>query len=73
MTDSFDTEKSQASAWFPTLRNDTVAAFEGLDQSHSSGPMADAAPGAFEISETTRTSEDGSDAGGGLRFRRHNR
>lgn len=66
MTDSFDTEKSQASAWFRTLRNDIVAAFEGLEQSHSSGPMADAAPGTFEISETTRTSEDGSDAGGGL-------
>ncbi|MEM9636172.1 MAG: oxygen-dependent coproporphyrinogen oxidase [Pseudomonadota bacterium] len=66
MTDSFDTEKSRASAWFRSLRDDIVAAFEGLEQDHAEGPMSGAAAGAFEVSETRRTSDDGSDAGGGL-------
>ncbi|WP_299778886.1 oxygen-dependent coproporphyrinogen oxidase [uncultured Roseobacter sp.] len=66
MTDSFDTEKSRASAWFRSLRDEIVAAFEALEQDHADGPMSDAAAGAFEVSETQRTSEDGSDAGGGL-------
>ncbi|WP_299828101.1 oxygen-dependent coproporphyrinogen oxidase [uncultured Roseobacter sp.] len=66
MTDSFDTEKSRASAWFRSLRDDIVAAFETLEQDHAEGPMSDAAAGVFEVSETQRTSEDGSDAGGGL-------
>ncbi|WP_298839903.1 oxygen-dependent coproporphyrinogen oxidase [uncultured Roseobacter sp.] len=66
MTDTFDTEKQRASAWFRTLRDDIVSAFEDLERDHSEGPLADAAPGMFEVSETTRTSDDGSDAGGGL-------
>ncbi|MEP2891511.1 oxygen-dependent coproporphyrinogen oxidase [Tateyamaria sp.] len=66
MTEDFDTEKTLASAWFRTLRDDIVAAFEGLEANHDTGPMADATPGAFEVSETKRTSDDGSDAGGGL-------
>ena len=66
MTERFDTQKTRAAAWFRTLRDDIVAAFEGLEARHDTGPMSDAAPGAFEVSETTRTSDDGSDAGGGL-------
>lgn len=66
MTDDFDTEKSRASAWFRALRDDIVAAFEGLEASHDTGPMSDAAPSTFDVSETKRTSDDGSDAGGGL-------
>lgn len=66
MTDDFDTEKSRAAAWFRELRDDIVAAFEGLEASHETGPMSDAAPATFDVSETRRTSDDGSDAGGGL-------
>ena len=66
MTEQFDTQKARAAAWFRQLRDDIVAAFEGLEDSHAEGPMADAAPGRFEVTETQRSTEDGSDAGGGL-------
>ncbi|MEJ1993577.1 MAG: coproporphyrinogen III oxidase [Maritimibacter sp.] len=66
MADMMDTEKSRAAAWFKTLRGDIVAAFEALEDSQTSGPFADQPPGRFDVSETTRGSEDGSDAGGGL-------
>ena len=66
MTDMFDTQKQTASAWFRTLRDEIVAAFEGLEHSHSTGPFADMDPGSFEVTETSRHSDDGSDAGGGL-------
>ena len=66
MTLPFEDEKQRASAWFRSLRDDIVAAFEGLEASHNTGPMSDAAPGTFEVSETKRDAEDGSDAGGGL-------
>ncbi len=54
--------KSRASAWFRTLRNDIVAAFENIEATHG----GDAPEGRFDVSETTRASDDGSDAGGGL-------
>ncbi|MEL7127075.1 MAG: oxygen-dependent coproporphyrinogen oxidase [Pseudomonadota bacterium] len=66
MTEQFDTQKARAAAWFRQLRDDIVAAFEGLEDSHAAGPMAQAAVGRFEVSETKRTAEDGTDAGGGL-------
>ncbi|UWQ28049.1 oxygen-dependent coproporphyrinogen oxidase [Leisingera sp. M523] len=66
MTAEMKTEKAQAAAWFRDLRNQIVAAFEALEDSHSEGPFADMAPSRFEVTETTRTSDDGSDAGGGL-------
>ncbi|MES0826392.1 oxygen-dependent coproporphyrinogen oxidase [Ruegeria sp. SCP11] len=61
-----DTEKSTASAWFRQLRDEIVVTFEALEDSHDKGPFSDARPGKFEVKETTRQSEDGSDAGGGL-------
>ena len=66
MTEQFDTQKARASGWFRDLRDQIVAAFEGLEDSHASGPLSDAAVGRFEVTETQRTSDDGSDAGGGL-------
>lgn len=66
MTAHFDTEKATAAAWFRRLRDDIVAAFEGLEDSHDTGPLSDQAPGRFDVSETKRQSDDGSDAGGGL-------
>ncbi len=66
MTDSMDSQKQHASEWFRSLRDEIVAAFEGLEDSHAKGPFADREPGRFEVTPTKRTSEDGSDAGGGL-------
>ncbi|WP_299946747.1 oxygen-dependent coproporphyrinogen oxidase [uncultured Ruegeria sp.] len=62
----FDAEKTTASAWFRQLRDEIVTAFETLEDSHDTGPFADAALGQFEVKETQRQSDDGSDAGGGL-------
>ena len=62
MTDPFDERKARAAAWFRQLRDDIVVAFEDLEDRHQS---ADAA-GRFDVSQTKRHSEDGSDAGGGL-------
>ncbi len=66
MTEVFDDRKAQASGWFRQLRDDIVAAFEGVEERHVSGPMADRDVGRFELTETQRSSDDGSDAGGGL-------
>ena len=62
----FSDEKSRAAQWFRQLRDDIVAAFEGLEDSHDTGPLSDAAPGRFEVTETRRAAPDGGDAGGGL-------
>jgi coproporphyrinogen III oxidase len=61
-----DNEKSRASDWFRSLRDDIVARFEALEDSHDTGPFSDQAAGRFEITQTKRQSDDGSDAGGGL-------
>lgn len=66
MTADFTAQKDTASAWFRTLRDRIVAAFEGLEDSHAEGPLAYQPAGRFEVTETKRSSEDGSDAGGGL-------
>lgn len=62
MTDPFDERKARAAAWFRQLRDDIVAAFEDLEDRHKSADDA----GRFDVSQTKRHSEDGSDAGGGL-------
>ena len=66
MTEHFDTQKTRAASWFRQLRDDIVATFEALEDSNDTGPMSDAAAGRFEVSETKRAADDGSDAGGGL-------
>ncbi|MDD7971860.1 oxygen-dependent coproporphyrinogen oxidase [Roseinatronobacter alkalisoli] len=66
MTDTFDTRKSVAAAWFRELRDQIVAAFEVVEDGHTTGPLSDRAPGRFELRETTRSGPDGQDAGGGL-------
>ena len=66
MTDNFSQEKQLASDWFRTLRDQIVTAFEDLEQSHDRGPFADLEPKSFEVKQTKRTSDDGTDAGGGL-------
>lgn len=66
MSDDFLTEKQQASAWFRQLRDEIVTAFEGLEASHSEGPLTNEPAGTFDVTETRRGSDDGTDAGGGL-------
>ncbi|MZR13482.1 oxygen-dependent coproporphyrinogen oxidase [Maritimibacter sp. DP07] len=66
MTDMMDDQKTRASAWFRDLRDQIVAAFEDLEDTQETGPFAQAPAGRFEVTPTTRTSDDGSDAGGGL-------
>lgn len=66
MTDTFADQKTRASAWFRTLRDQIVASFESLEDSQTTGPLADRPAGRFDVTETKRASADGSDAGGGL-------
>jgi len=66
MPDDFAARKERASAWFRELRDQIVAAFEALENSQTTGPCCDLPAGRFEVSETRRASDDGSDAGGGL-------
>lgn len=66
MLDGLNTERETAAAWFRTLRDEIVAAFEALEDRLTEGPTADLPPGRFEVSQTRRHSDDGSDAGGGL-------
>lgn len=63
---TYENEKAKASDWFRQMRDDIVAAFEQLEDSHDKGPLSDMPAGRFEVRETKRESGDGSDAGGGL-------
>ncbi len=66
MSDDMEAEKAQASTWFRTLRDEIVAAFLALEDSHIEGPLTAANPGVFERRETRRAADSGEDAGGGL-------
>ena len=66
MTEQFDGQKTRASVWFRELRDQIVTAFERLEDKQPSGPIAEKSSGRFEVTETKRKSDDGSDAGGGL-------
>ena len=62
MSNPFDARKARAAAWFAELRDEIVTAFEALEES-----QPDEAPaGRYEVTETRRATEDGSDAGGGV-------
>ncbi len=66
MAQDIEAQKAQAAAWFRTLRDQIVTAFEALEDGEASGPASDLPPGRFDVSETRRASDDGSDAGGGV-------
>lgn len=61
MADQFHDEKDKASAWFRALRDEIVSAFHALEERHEAAAPA----GTFDVRKTSRTAEDGSDAGGG--------
>ena len=65
-TGIFDKEKALAADWFRDLRNKIVTAFEALEETQTNGPTAHLSAGRFEVSDTKRHSDDGSDAGGGV-------
>ncbi|MFN3280661.1 MAG: coproporphyrinogen III oxidase, partial [Tabrizicola sp.] len=56
MTDPIDSRNAIAAAWFRTLRDRIVAAFEALEDKYAKG-----SPGRFEVAPTSRA-----DGGGGL-------
>lgn len=66
MDDLMEPQKTQASDWFRALRDEIVAAFEGLEDTQVSGPFSDRPAGRFEVTQTRRGAADGGDAGGGL-------
>ena len=57
MTDAFDDRKARAAAWFRTVRDQIVAAFEAIEDERGGSAPA----GQFEVTPTTRP-----DGGGGL-------
>jgi len=65
-TEVFGPQKAVAAAWFRQLRDSIVAEFEALEDRQSDGSTAGLAAGRFEVTQTRRHSDDGSDAGGGL-------
>jgi coproporphyrinogen III oxidase len=66
MPDEMKTEKETSAAWFRTLRDEIVASFENLEDTQTDGRTADMPAGRFDVSETSRTADDGGDAGGGV-------
>jgi coproporphyrinogen III oxidase len=62
-----ETRKNRARAWFETLRDQIVTAFEQLENTlPADGPLGDHAPGHFERKPWTRTDHTGSAGGGGV-------
>ena len=59
-TSQIDTRKERARAWFETLRDQIVAAFEDLEDALPAGaPLADRAPGRFVRTPWNRTDHSG--------------
>jgi len=63
MTEPTEDRKARAAAWFRSLRDQIVAAFEGLEDTQTEGPTAGLPAGRFEVTPTVR---DGGAGGGGL-------
>ena len=66
MTDQMQDQKALASQWFRELRDQIVSAFEALEDTQVTGPTAALDAGRFDVKQTKRASDDGTDAGGGL-------
>ena len=61
MLEDLKSQKTQATDWFCELRDRIVAEFHALEDRHQGAGPA----GRMEVSKTSRTADDGSDAGGG--------
>jgi coproporphyrinogen III oxidase len=66
-TSQINTRKERARAWFETLRDQIVAAFEDLEDALPAGaPLAERAPGRFVRTPWNRTDHSGAPGGGGV-------
>jgi coproporphyrinogen III oxidase len=66
-TGEIEQRKDTAKAWFETLRDRIVAAFEAVEDALPSGaPLADRAAGRFVRTPWSRTDHTGSPGGGGM-------
>jgi coproporphyrinogen III oxidase len=66
-TSLIETRKARARAWFETLRDDLIAAFELLEDTlPATAPFADRAPGRFVRTPWQRTDHSGAPGGGGV-------
>jgi coproporphyrinogen III oxidase len=66
-TSQINTRKERARAWFETLRDQIVAAFEDLEDALPAGaPLAERAPGRFVHTPWDRTDHSGAPGGGGV-------
>lgn len=54
-----DAQKSEAAAWFRLLRDRIVAAFEEIEDRHTSGPGSELPAGRFEVTPTQRADNGG--------------
>jgi coproporphyrinogen III oxidase len=62
-----ETRKNRARAWFETLRDQIITAFEQLENAlPADGPLGDRAAGRFERKPWTRTDHTGGPGGGGV-------
>ena len=67
-------QKERARAWFETLRDRIIAAFEGLEDALPADvPLADRAPGRFTRTPWSRTDHTGAPGGGGVMAMMHGR
>ena len=62
---SMEDRKAAAAVWFEALRDDICAAFEKLEDDYA-GPLTDRPVGKFARKSWRRSTEDGSDGGGGI-------
>src|SRR5271154_4859700 len=68
------TRKDSARAWFETLRDRIVAAFEAVEDALPAGaPLADRPPGRFTRTPWNRTDHSGKPGGGGVMAMLHGR
>jgi coproporphyrinogen III oxidase len=67
-TSQTEIRKSRARAWFEALRDQIVAAFEGLEDALPAGrlPLSGHAPGRFTLTPWHRTDHSGAPGGGGV-------
>jgi coproporphyrinogen III oxidase len=65
--------KQRARDWYESLRDRLCATFERIEEEYTGGQHSEMPPGKFVRTPTTRHSDDGGDAGGGIMSVLHGR